>query len=259
MKERFLCSLVSIFMLVTLAACSTGGTDASPGANSESNSGQQNSAEGPGAVPDSEPAVEAVEIVSEELQKYTDALDNSCAAYIAELKNTGTTAIQLNDISIDVEKADGTLLTTAELVSAYPNIIAPGETAYICEEVVNGFSFENGIALEDIGTAILHYSVQEHDAVEPLPVSITEAALGESYGSLNLTGRITNDGDADLENVCIAAAIRDANGMLQNVIFTIVESLSAGETKGFEQMSLCGDMSLDFSASTVDASTYLLW
>lgn len=69
-------------------------------------------------------------------------------------------------------------------------------------------------------------------------------------------GRIKNIGTTDLSNIYIAAPIRDANGVLQAVGFTIVKTLAAGETKGFEQTCMSASTNLDYSNSTLTAFAY---
>lgn len=240
MKKRVLALLLGVVMSFALAACGSGGDDASKPAQGESKTGGK------------EPSIE---VVSEALQKYT-TLDAPCATYLAELKNTGEVPVKISNISIDVEDAAGSILKSADFITAYPNVINPGESAYICEEVVNG-AFDEGVALDNIGKAILHYDIEKQAAPESLPVAISEIALGESYGYPNLVGRIENTGSTDIEELYIVADIRSADGTLQNVIFTIVDNLKAGEKKGFEQMAIAGDLALDFSASTVNVKAYI--
>lgn len=197
---------------------------------------------------------ESIAIVYEELQKYTNSLDTVCATYLAELKNTSNSYIEIDNVVIDVEDINGSLLTSTDYVGVYPNIIGPGESAYIFEEVI-GYS-DDGVALEDIGNAILHFDAEETSAPVLPSVEFSDIAISESYGHPNLIGRIKNTGTETINYLYIIAPIRDQDSNLQSLIFTIVDSIDPGETIGFEQSAITGDNNFDYSTATVDIVGY---
>lgn len=233
-------------LLLSFLLCACNNTD-----NSDPNTGstvadqQETEASAPAST---------VEITSEYLQVYQNALGDVCATYTAELKNTSETAVAITNTSIDIEKPDGTLLTSTDFFSVYPRVVPAGESAYICSDVIN--SLNEGVTSDQIGTALLHFDTEPRSDSDSLPVEITELTLGSQYGYPKFMGRIENVGTTDLSNIYIAAPIRDANETLQGVGFTIVDSLAVGEKKGFEQTCMSVSTDLDYSQSTVTAFAY---
>lgn len=203
--------------------------------------------EAPSSEPEANSTEPKVEIASEELQKFTDSINNSNALYLAEIKNTGDVAVKISDISIDLEDINGEILKSSPMVSAAPSLINPGESAYICQDLL---SVGDEITLEQIGKPILHYQVDKHEPRESLDVEFSELKLSDKYGRPNLVGRIENKSSEELKQVFIASPIKDADGKLQTVILGMVDSLAPGEKKGFEQMALYVNSSLDISAYT---------
>ncbi len=96
----------------------------------------------------------ALTIVSEEVQKYTDAQGEPCATYLAELKNTSASTVELSDISIDLKDHNDRLFMIMTEIKSYPNIVAPGESAYIYTNILDS---RTGIkaSVGDIGAAAL--------------------------------------------------------------------------------------------------------
>lgn len=233
-------------LAILLCGCSSGDTNSQSANNNAQVASEQDRAPTP-----KDPTLE---IVFEDLQIYQNALGDTCATYVAELKNTSETAISIKNTSIDIEKPDGTLLTSTDFFSVYPRVVPAGESAFICQDIIN--SLNEGITADQIGTAILHYDLESRSDIESVKVELSELSLGSQYSYPKFMGRIKNIGDTDLSNIYIAAPIRDANGVLQAVGFTIVETLAAGETKGFEQTCMSASTNLDYSNSSLTAFAY---
>lgn len=244
MVKRFL-ALTCVFSIL-LCGCSNDGTR-----NQGTNDSTQVTAEQEVTPTPKDPTLD---IIFEDLQIYQNALGDTCATYVAELKNTSETAVSIKDTSIDVEKPDGTLLTSTDFFSVYPRVIPAGESAFICKDIINGLN--EGITADQIGSALLHYDLESRSDASPIEVELSELTLGLHYSHPKFMGRIKNIGTTDLSNIYIAAPIRDANGVLQAVGFTIVKTLAAGETKGFEQTCMSASTNLDYSNSTLTAFAY---
>ena len=82
------------------------------------------------------PQTPSIEITFEDMHVYQNALGDTCATYLARLENTSDTAVAITDTSIDIEKPDGTLLTSTDFFSVYPRVVQVGESAYICSDVI---------------------------------------------------------------------------------------------------------------------------
>ena len=194
-----------------------------------------------------------VEIISEKVVKYKDSLGNPNAVYIAEIKNTGSKAVKLGNVSVDLEGTDGKIINTTSLVSVYPNVINPGQSAYICESVL---SFGQKIALDQIGNAVLHYDVDETEAAEAPAVEVTELSITEEYGEAKIIGRVENKSGKDLTNLYLAAPVIDKSGELKTFVFTIVDSLKSGEKRGFEMHDIFGEPDADYTDCTYSVFAY---
>ncbi len=240
MKKSFLLG-IGLSLCFTLAACGE-----QPNNTPVASSGIAASEASTNITP--EPTAQ---MISEDLTVYQDALGNTCAAYVTEIKNTSSSAIALTNASIDIEKPDGTLLKSTDFFSVTPRVIAAGESAYISQDIINGL--DEGITPDQIGKAILHYDVEARPDFEPLSVEISELSLLSEHQWPKFQGRIENKGTTDLKNIYIVAPIRDSNGNLQTVGLTIVDSLSAGEKKGFEQTCMSAPTNVDYSQSSLSA------
>lgn len=197
----------------------------------------------------SDPDKLAFKVVNEQTIKFSDSLGDANMVYMAEVKNTGKVSAKFNHVSIDAEDKDGKIIKSKDMVSVYPNVINPGETAYICESVIN--SADNGISINSLGKAISHFEYRECEAVTAPNIVFSEVSLKDYNGYPKLIGRIENKSDQRLSNLHIAASIRDTNGKLQGVIFTIIHSLNPGEKKGFEQLELNFKKNQNYNKSTI--------
>lgn len=250
-KQLLLCSCISVFLLVGCGSTDTEPTNVSP---DSSQTQATETKEEQKETPAPEKTVEC-QTEFETVHKYINALNDPEAVYVAEIKNTGTTTVKLSDISIDLEDSDGKILTTTDYVSAFPNVINPGESAYICESLL---SYDTTVTnLDTIGKALVHYTLEESNTVEPLNVEITETQLTLEYSRPKIVGRIENMTEEAMSNIYIACPIYSANGELLTVTFTIVDSLNAHEKKGFDQTDLYGNPGSDYTNATFKTIPYL--
>jgi hypothetical protein len=217
MKKKLLCSIL-VVMLVSLLCFGLSACRSDAAEPNQDNAAQPKA---------------NVEIVSQEVQKYQDSLGSVNAAYLAEIKNTGTSTVKLSDLSIDLNSTDGNLIGVTDYVSAFPSIIKPGESAYIMEEIYNSV-FDTPVEINSIGEAVLHYNAEESKEAPILPIELTDAKLQtDAFGTPEIIGNIKNTGDTDLKYVYVVGIVRDSAKTLQNMIFTIIDSLPAGSDKGF--------------------------
>lgn len=202
-------------------------------------------------------ATSAAELTYEREDVYTNSLDGIIVDYVATIKNTGSDTISLDSVSLDVEKADGTILTSDSMVNVLPRILAAGETAYVYSEPYNStLGTSNSISKDEIGKTILHYTVNKHGNVDALPVEITELQISTQYGIVKVVGRIENKGTQELDTPYIVTPIMSADGKLLCVPFTISDNIAAGDKKGFEATVLGIDPSLDLSGATVSGFAF---
>lgn len=261
MKKLFSVCLVSLLAMNLTACGGTAGTSSqmqsSASAPTSSSTVEESSAtEKTEENSQSEEAEEPLlGIKSEKLHIFTDSIGSTDAIYLCELVNTGSTSIKLSDVSIDVEDEAGTLMTVADYVSVYPEVIAPGEIAYICEEVING-TIDTDLDASKAAKAIVYCDITEKEK-DPISAEVTQINLSVKSNYPNVTGKVKNTGSEDLSMVYVSVPVYSAEGELQTVIFTIIDKIKAGEEQSFEQMGMTCDTNMDFSNSTLgEVSVY---
>lgn len=195
-----------------------------------------------------------IKVVNEQTIKFSDSFGSPHMIYMAEVKNTGKVSAEFQNVTIDAEDKSGKLIKSTDMANISPNIINPGETAYVCENVIDGM--DKSISLSNLGKAILHFEYMESEAVTPPNVVFSEISLKDDYGFPKLMGRIENKSGKRLSDLWIAAPVFDSNGKLQGVITVLIQSLNPGEKKGFEQTGFEFKENQNFSKSTVKPFAY---
>lgn len=180
------------------------------------------------------------EIVYQRLEVYTNALNSVCATYVAEIKNTGTCTIGFtSDASIDIENASGSLVTTKQYISIHPDVIAPGESAYITTQVYNDM-LDGKVEAAELAQAIFHFAYAKNADYTPMPISVSDISISEKYSSISVTARLENTGSETITSPWVVIPVRDASGTLVSALFTIGDDLAAGAQRGIEQTDVSG-------------------
>lgn len=211
--------------------------------------------ETPDADSEEDPAVEEPADVSEpayevgysNVEVWTDSIDTTWAQTVVAIQNTGDTNLYLNSSAYDLEAEDGTLVAAQSYVSCFPDVLAPGETGYMYEETtIDNYSGDGAL------TVIPHLDV-ENSSVEPVRYEVTDLTVSDDeYLGVSVMGRVANTTDTDGEMVYVTVVLLDANGDPLGLMFTIIDSLAAGDQQGFEAtaMSMPDSVNADAVAST---------
>lgn len=172
-------------------------------------------------------------------------LDGEGAKYVAEIKNTSNFPIKISNVSIDVEKEDGTLLKVVDYISAYPSIIDAGESAFICESIVT--MLDSDITASEATVAKLKFKYEK--AVMPeLDVELLTINYTVKTSFPNIVGKVKNNGTEDISNLIVSVPVYSSEGELQTVIYTLVD-VAAGEEASFDKRGMDVDYRRDFSDS----------
>lgn len=172
---------------------------------------------------------------------YTNSINSTYVKIAVPVTNTGNCNLFLSAGSVDIEGSDGTIEDTLSLVSCYPQIIKPGETAWYFENTLYDGSSKDGLK------AILHEDVEEAK-VDCIRYEVSEIALkDDQYLGVNVTGRVENTTDEDATLPYVAALLFDKDNALIGVDFTILDDLKAKAKVGFKTSGL----DLEISASDV--------
>lgn len=226
MKKQLFLSLCLVLALL-LAAC--GNTSSgSPAAS------QPPQADAPSAAA-SEPAAQeetAYEITYSGAKAYTDSIGTTWVQAITEIENTGSANLYLGSGAYDIEDADGGLVKSSTMVSAFPSVIAPGEKGYFYEETTLDEPVEGELTLLPRPSA-------DKAKVEYIRFALSDLELSaDDFGDLKARGRVENTSSEPSSMTYIVLVLKDAEDQPIGLMFTILsEELAAGAKVGFEMSS----------------------
>ena len=159
---------------------------------------------------------------------YTDSIGSVWVQVICPVTNTGTKNLYLSSGTMDLEDTDGHLVESLSMVSVFPEVIQPGETAYYYEETI----LDGG----DPGAlnVLPHVKVKEAK-VDCIRFEISDVDIAdESYGDVKVTGRVENTTSEDENLVQVIALLFDADNNLIALPFTyLTDGLTAVDKIGF--------------------------
>lgn len=162
---------------------------------------------------------------------YTDSLGNLRDYVLVEVKNTGTTNLYLKNASFSFEDENGKLVgVDSGLISADPEIIAPGECGYFYS---NMGSVSGDIVADGNYTLAADLIVEEaQNEIVRYEISDTSISAG-TFGPFEVIGRVTNNTDSDESLVWIAAVFYDETDTPLGVAGVNVTDLTAGSSQTF--------------------------
>ena len=239
-------------MLLIVGAVSSifgGGND---GNSSQSDASQQPSGGASGADKSEKPSgpeSESWEITYQNSIIYKNSIGDIACYAIVEVENTGNVDLYLKDASFDFEDESGKLLATySSMISADPEIVAPGEKGYFyCNmATIKGditesteYVFKPALKIEKSKNSIIRYNISD--------LSISE---GDFLSPFNIIGRIENNTDEDAGLVWIACIIYRDDGTPIAACGTNVTDLAAGQKTSFD-LSASHLMNLDIKLSDI--------
>lgn len=242
MKKKTFVFILAACLMVPLFACGNSGESGESKSPSKPSAAAENTPE-----PTPEPKEEAYEITYSNVRTYTNSIGTTYAQVIVEIENTGTVDLYLSSGSYDLENADGKLIASSSMASTYPEVISPGEKAYMYEENMLDEAVEGELT-------VLPRPGVKKAKVENIRYNVTDIEItSDKYGWLKAIGRIENTTEKDEDGmIYVVIILKDANGTPIGQIFTIImEDLAAGSKIGFEAtaMSLPDDVTEDAVAS----------
>ncbi|MGI5883713.1 MAG: FxLYD domain-containing protein [Candidatus Spyradocola sp.] len=185
------------------------------------------------------------EVGTAQVRLWTNSIGTQWMQTIIPVTNTGDRNLYVDGGSFDIESADGSLIGVQDYVSAYPQILAPGETGYIYENT------SMDTPLDETPTILPHPNI-DAATVDLIRYEVTDLGISDKeYGGIHVFGRVTNTSDAAASLVYIAVALYDADGNVVDIVFTILtDELAAGAQIGFDasSFSLPNDITADIIA-----------
>jgi len=148
---------------------------------------------------------------------------------IVELTNTGSSNLALTGGAMDFEDEEGTLLAAEKAVSAYPDILSPGEKGYLyCQ-----LNYEN--RMPNTIKMIARPKIEETDS-DPVRLAVSDASVvNTAYGEIKVLGRIENTTNTVQDSFHVAAILLDDKEIPIAVLYSFFsEEVDPGDRIGFE-------------------------
>ena len=130
------------------------------------------------------------------------------------------------------------------LVSAYPQVIKPGETAYYFEETILDETAKGDLK-------VVPHVKAEKAKVECVRLDVSELSVkDEEYMGAKVMGRVENTSSETQSMVYVVANLFDKDNKLIGQQFTIINQITPGEKLGFNTSSLT------FEVKASDVASY---
>ena len=246
LRAIILVLVVGIFMAMAIGSGSSD-TPASQGTNTDAPSSTN---QGQNTNPAKDEKVEYT-VGETSVVVWKNSIGTNWIKVAVPVKNTGNVNLYLESSNVDVENADGSLAATLSMVSVYPQIIKPGETAYYFEETTyDGTNTE--------GLKVVPHVKAEKAKVDLIRLDVSELQIKDDMLGTKVMGRVQNTTDKEQSMVYIIANFFDKDGKFIGQQFTILtDKLPAGEKVGFETSSLSSQLtSADIASYDVIAFPY---
>ncbi|MBR2669992.1 MAG: FxLYD domain-containing protein [Solobacterium sp.] len=239
MKKR-LKSYILVFLSLGLIACSSSSNSSSSTEKTDNNTATETPTV---EVKEEKKEPVAWEVGDAKALTYVDSIGTKWAQITCPVTNTGEKNLYLSSGTMDLEDSDGKLVDSRSLVSVFPDVLLPGETAYYYEETT----------LEDNApdelNVIPHVNVKEAK-VECIRLETSDVTIAdESYGGVKITGRVENKTDDVAKLVYIVALMFNSdNEMIAQAMSILTDDLPAGDKIGFSMSTFAAPSSVNAAA-----------
>lgn len=244
MRKRSLLAICIVLALM-LTACGGSGSG-SPSASQPQQPDASSAAVSEPSGQAEAPEETAYEITWSGAKTYTDSIGTTWVQAITEIENTGSADLYLGSGAYDLEDADGGLIKSSTMVSAYPDVIAPGEKGYFYEETTLDEPVDGELTL-------LPRPSVDKAKVENIRYALSDLELSsDDFGNLKARGRVENTSSEASTMTYIVMVLKNAEDQPIGLMFTILsEELAAGDKIGFEMsaFSLPDDVTEETIAS----------
>ena len=221
--------IMSVLLVLLLLTAACGNTVSPSPAAPEAADAPKTAEKAPEEKAEKEPEA-AFEITYTHSDVWPSVTGGNWQQTIVEITNTGDTNLYFDTGNYDLEDSAGKLLASQSYVTVFPNVIAPGEKAYMYEASV----LEDNPAEGEI--KVLPRVEGKAATVELIRFELTDMELStDDYGYLQVLGRIENKTDRDFENVYVVGQLYDDQGRcIGQMQDYLPETLTAGAKVGFK-------------------------
>lgn len=170
-----------------------------------------------------------------EIYEYSTSysFDTRARVYVP-VTNRGNVNIYIGTCSVDIEDANGNLKQSANYMSCHPDLIGPGETTYVYDDVsYTGDTTDNLVGVP-------HITIKDASAADGIRYDVSNVAFEEdSITGIKATGLVTNN-HAEASGIAVVAVILfDKNGDYAATLYTYPsEKLEPGTSATFHATNL---------------------
>ncbi len=240
--------VIIVVVVIGIISAASGGSK-KPSKTPDKETSSQGTKENDSGNKESEKTETAYEVGEGEVRIWTDSIGSTWISAALPVKNTGSDNLFLSSGTLDIEDDSGALVTTLRMVTVYPQVLLPGETAYYYEET----TLDESVSQE--GLKIVPHIDVKKAKVDCIRYEVTEVQVKDSsYGDVNVTGRVENTSEEAESMIYVVANLYAADGSLLAQQFTILsDELQPGEKIGFETSNL------GYSFSAADVANYEIY
>ena len=220
--KRFLLLFLAIGLSVVVTACggnNYAGESDSSSSNAASGEAKDDEGEKKEKEEKSEPKLELEQSTGSAWKNSIDTVwVHSAAVYV----NTGDVPVNIGETQMTFKGTDGSVLGTAPMVYSVPEVVQPGEKAFVAESTtLDGVTDPEEY---DETTYNFGFDKGEKDS-NLLEVSGVKGTKGDEYTLYKVTGVVKNTTDDLQDDIRLAAALYAEDGALLGVL---TGSVSAG-------------------------------
>ncbi|SFS77921.1 FxLYD domain-containing protein [Marininema halotolerans] len=155
-----------------------------------------------------------VETKEETGQAWKDKHGKVKAVGAAAILNTGKKAVKFDSVQLQFLNKDGKVIAKKEVLTIVPQIVKPGETAYVG-------SVHDLTSIKD-PKELHRVIVKPHaiPALKPIPhIQLTDiVGQKDDHGKVSIKGTVKNQSKAEMKDILLSATLRDRKGHLLAVV-----------------------------------------
>lgn len=161
---------------------------------------------------------------------WSDSIDSIWINTAAVFKNTGEVPVDIGETQMNYKGKDGSILGTSTMIYAVPEIVQPGESAFIVE----GTTLDEATSLDNYAETTFNFNFDATEEDSNLMEVSAVKGIPSDYG-YSVTGIVKNPTDVQQEDIRLAAILYDENGKILGGLSGSVDvGLAAGGEAGFE-------------------------
>ncbi|WP_214481244.1 FxLYD domain-containing protein [Bacillus sp. SM2101] len=255
--------LVFMSVLLLFMGCSNdeklsgaSGGSASPAEDSNTEEVEETSGVSVVEVEEEEAEVENVslEIVQDNGIAWVDSIGTIWLHSAAIYENTGEVPIKIGETQMNFKDQEGGILGTATWIYAVPNVVLPGEKAFVSESAIIDGITDASLYKETTYNFEFNETTEDPNLME---VSAIKGVKGDEWTPYRVTGLVKNTKDEKQESISVAGALYAEDGTLLGILNDYIDvGLNPGNEAGFEL--LYPDIPIEFAdqVATIEVMAY---